>query len=459
MNKKKQDEHLAMFFTAFSVILLLLGLVSGNYLTQQETEQRTFSYDNPISSPSPSPYKIKALYTCPASSSQSYTTLTTYRPRPNPESNPELNLSMRSYTEVNQKAELIFYGGDTDPVMPPNFGTLFPNRLPSMIKSYSVYSWDYANNRRGTGIETNWPVNLIGLYTNPGEPIVGPTAGRDIGGGHVLMVLYATENLIVFTHSYADLFTNDQGNWQADGYLIYVDDICVDRNLLNIYQQQNAAGRGSLPVIATGQVFGYGKGVDIKVGIRDSMDWMDPRSQKDWWQGFNSLPPPPAITSPIPTQPDNTPVPTGIYTPTPTPTRAVTDPTLTPTRAMTDPTLTPTRTIANPTPTSTVFNPTLTPTPNPYLILSPTSANPTTTVPLPTDQRPSNPLTPSQSNPTAIIIAPSGQIQPSSVIAPTITLTPTPTKTLKQKITDSPVIKFIGNIKEKVLQLILVMLP
>jgi hypothetical protein len=338
--------------------------------------------------------------------------MNTYRPRQNQENNPEINITMRSYKEVNQKAELVSYGGDTDPVMPPNFGTLFPNRLPSMVKTYSVYSWDYANNKRGTNIETNWPVNLIGLYTIAGESIVAPKAGRTIGNGNVLMVLYATDNTLVFTHSTSDLYTDENGNWSSDGYLIYVDDICVDRNLLTLYQQQNSAGRGSLPVLATGQVFGYGKGIDIKVGIRDSMDWMDPRAQKDWWQGYTSLPPPPTNLSPNPTQPINTPVPTSV--------------------------------ISTPTPPSA-------PTPTPNLLPSPTSV-------IPTNKPPLNTITPTQINPT-MNTQPTINTIPSSTITPTVTLTPTPTKTLRQKITDSPVIKFIGIIKERVSQLILVMLP
>lgn len=403
MKKTRKNKQLTTVI--LSIIMVILGLMTGIYVTQHTQNLYSLSYEKKQDINKNNYLHSQGTSTnCPASSSQGYQTMGTYKPRLNPDTNPEININLRSYTEVNQKPELVHYGGDTDPIMPPNFGTLFPQRLPSIVKTYSVYQWDYANNKRGSEIEKNWPVNLVGLFTVPGEPVVAPKAGRDIGGGHVLMVLYATENTIVFTHSTSDLYTDEQGNFSSDGYLIYVDDICIDTNLLAAYNRENASGRGSLPVLATGQIFGYGKGIDIKVGIRDSLDWMDPRAQKDWWQGFDNLPAAPS---------------TNISTP----------PTMVPPTLTIAPAISPTTVLIN------------TPTKIPYI-------QPTNILPSPSIQI----LQPTTNNP------PPTQ-QPSTIPTPTITPIPTPTKTLSQKIIGSPAFNLLKNISSQISEFLKIVLP
>lgn len=222
---------------------------------------------------------------CPVSSSQVYESIKPdtppHRKIQNPEGNVELNLAMRGWTEVNERKELVGYGGDTDPNAPPSFGSLLAGHIPQIVKTYIVNDWDYANGKPipGQSATPAWPVHLIGLDASAGEPLLGLAAGRKIYGDYTLMVLFATPTSIVFTHS-----TGDTAPPNDDGYPYYFMDICVDPNLLAEYQKDNAGGRDVLPAVRAGQIFGYAKDTDVKAAVRDTSSFMDPRSKKDWWQ-------------------------------------------------------------------------------------------------------------------------------------------------------------------------------
>ena len=286
-------------------------------------------------------------YTCPSTSTQNYDHLHVVSDYPragNVEQNTEINLSTRGYTEVNEKTDLVDYGGDTDPVMPPSLGTMF-SHTPVIVKTYKVY-------KAGTKvIEERWPVNLIGIATSPGENIVAPKAGREIGGGNVLMLIYATQTQATLVHGL--------GEHPSDGYFIHLDNFCVDPNLLTSYNSDNAGGRTVMPVLKPGQVIGYGNGSDIRIAIRDSGDWMDPRARKDWWQQ----------SSAISGQGSYTPVPVSSATPVPA-TPAPTSFTPSPTKEISQPSPSPKPTIASP--KITIYEIKITATPVPTLIPTPT---------------------------------------------------------------------------------------
>ena len=215
---------------------------------------------------------------CPKISTQSYQNVQTnsdYTLNGPAETHPEINLRLRGYVEVNEKAGLVHYGGDTDPLALKINSIFSDGRKPTIIKTYQVHAWDYVNNKPSSATENAWPVSLIGLSATPGEPLVVPPSGRNISGSLELMVLYADENRVTFTNSLGD-------NW-TDGYIFHVEDICTDPNLISAYQNANASGRGSLPALSHGQVFGTAKNNEVKVAIRDSGTFMDPRSDKDWW--------------------------------------------------------------------------------------------------------------------------------------------------------------------------------
>ncbi len=222
---------------------------------------------------------------CPTTSSQSYSSMAAEHNASDlligpPDQSPEINLRLRGFVEVNEGTGFVGRHGDMyglDDQMPPQISSLFGGASPKIIKTYRIYEWDFNSNKSGAPntATPNFKVHMIGLGATPGQPLLGLRAGRSIGGGNVFMVLYATKTDIVFTHSTGDTLMG--------GYLFYFLDICVDPNLLAAYESANASGRGSLPVIATGQVFGYARNTDVKVSIRDTMSFMDERYNEDWW--------------------------------------------------------------------------------------------------------------------------------------------------------------------------------
>lgn len=235
----------------------------------------------------PSPTQTLSSSGCPTTSSQSYNSVGAERssgdmPLNGDSANsPEINLRLRGFGPVNEGANLISRNGDKyglDDQMPPQISSLFGGPVPQIIKTYVVYEWDFQNNKSLAPQQAtpHYKVHLVGLQATPGQKLVGLKAARKIDpAGDVFMVLYATKTDITFTHRASDSLLG--------GYLFYFADLCVDPNLLAKYQADNTGGRGQLPVIAQGQVFGYAGNSDVKVGIRDTMSFVDPRYKEDWW--------------------------------------------------------------------------------------------------------------------------------------------------------------------------------
>ena len=95
-----------------------------------------------------------------------------------------------------------------------------------------------------------------------------------------VMVLYATQHAVTLKYTREDNVVY--------GYTIHLEDFCVDPNLYALYQQQNTAGRVSLPALSDNQVIGTPWTNTIKVAIRDTGTFLDPRTRKDWWFDFSS---------------------------------------------------------------------------------------------------------------------------------------------------------------------------
>lgn len=396
MKKKlSQKRKTTKVFTVAFFFLVIFGIAAGTYLVQKRIDLYTRSQ---------APLRLLASFSCPTTSNQTYESIRpdtpAHRKISNPENNPEVNINLRGWGEVNEAKELINYGGDTDPNPPPSFGSVFSGRWPKIVKTYIIYEWNWENNRSNIGKPASpaWPVHLIGLDATSGEPLLGLKAGRSIFGDYSLMVLYASENSITFTHSTGDLAPPND-----DGYPIYFVDICVDPNLLAKYRSDNAGGRQVLPAIKPGQIFGYAKDTDVKVAIRDTGTFMDPRAKKDWWQ----FGPPAGPTYP----PVNLPTSIPPTIPPPPPTTTVITPFI-------------------PSPTSITL-PTLIPT---VPLVRPTTAAPTQSI---------------------IYVLPS----PTAIPIPTIALTPTPTKTLTQIIRESPVFNLMKTLSEKISLFLRVSLP
>lgn len=201
----------------------------------------------------------------------------------------DLNLSLRGYTVVSETLALEFYNGPTDPNAPQLHGLFEPNRRPPIKRVYQINEWIWdaaacngsARGCRGGPVDAFWPVTLVGLTTTPGEPIHIPERGPQIySGGFTAMVLYAEERQITLGYTRRDRV--------SAGYVVHLMNVCVDPNLLALYQlQKNADGwhtSGFLPALRNNQPLGVAAGGEVLVAVRDVGSFMDPRSEKDWWR-------------------------------------------------------------------------------------------------------------------------------------------------------------------------------
>lgn len=193
-----------------------------------------------------------------------------------PATHPDLNLAVRGYKVVNELRQLVDYDGNTDGDAPQLWGLFADRRTPVIAHTFQVYDWDWGSNSRGDLI-SDYPATMVGLQTAEGETIFTPDFGHEIGDGYVALVLYADPHRVTIKYTGEDNV--------IDGYTLHLEGICVYSNLLNLYNQRQAAGRGSLPALRPGQPIGYMPGIELGVAIRDRGAFLDPRSRKDWWQG------------------------------------------------------------------------------------------------------------------------------------------------------------------------------
>jgi hypothetical protein len=191
------------------------------------------------------------------------------------EEHADLNLALRGYEPTDAYLGLVEYGPPADPWSPQLTGLYSPARVPAFVAAYQVHHWDWDCNCRGPVI-TEPDVTLLGVAAQPGELIHVPPSGYDIGGGYEVLVLYTAPNRITLKYTGEDNVVY--------GYTVHVEDICVDPNLLALYEQMNTAGRSRLPALSAGQAFGYAVGSSFGVAIRDTGAFMDPRSHQDWWR-------------------------------------------------------------------------------------------------------------------------------------------------------------------------------
>lgn len=209
------------------------------------------------------------------------TVLTPASPTDPPAANhPDKNLALRGYITTTAYLGLVnLYGGVPDPAAPQLAGLFADNRVPTISHVYQVYDWDWSCNCRGAPLNS-YEVTLAGMSTKPGETILVPGSGYDIGrlpSGYAVMVLYAGSNRLTLKYTRDDDVIH--------GYTIHLEGIGIDPDLQALYDATNAAGRVRLPALYTGQGLGHALGNEIKVAIRDTGTFLDPRSHLDWWQG------------------------------------------------------------------------------------------------------------------------------------------------------------------------------
>lgn len=193
----------------------------------------------------------------------------------------DVNLALRSYVTTTGSLTLLDIGGDTDVDAPQLAGLFSPPRRPAFTNVYQVYDWNWScvpSGCRGDPI-SNPAVTLLAMTVTPGEPLFIPTRGPQIYvGGYKVLVLYAEETRITLTYTREDT--------AARGYVVHLEELLVDPALLALYRAKNAAGRQELPALHNNERFANASGPTLKVVIRDTGSFMDPRSRKDWWVGY-----------------------------------------------------------------------------------------------------------------------------------------------------------------------------
>lgn len=193
--------------------------------------------------------------------------------------NGDLNLSLRGYISTTGALALVDINGPVDADAPQLDGVFNPPRLPLFTAVYRVNDWNWGcgpDGCRGTPIPEP-EVTLLEMAVTPGEPIHIPTRNVSIySGDFKALVLYAEAQRITFVYTREDT--------PAMGYVVHIEDVVVDPALVALYNQLNTAGRAKLPALHNGETLGVAAGNTLKVAIRDSGSFMDPRSRKDWWQ-------------------------------------------------------------------------------------------------------------------------------------------------------------------------------
>ena len=191
------------------------------------------------------------------------------------EQHPDLNLALRGYELSGAYRGLTDHSQGADDPRAPQLYTLFADhRVPAFPAVYQIYDWDWTCNCRGH-LLTDRDVTLVGLAVVPGEVLYLPDSRYDIGEGYEALVLYATEDQITLKYTLDDNV--------VIGYTIHVENVCVEPSLLALYRTWNDAGRGELPALRGGQPFGRARASEIRVAIRDTGTFLDPRSRWDWW--------------------------------------------------------------------------------------------------------------------------------------------------------------------------------
>jgi len=220
---------------------------------------------------------------CPTTSSASYATIPVTGPRaehPDAEHG-DLNLALRDYGLVDTPLTLIGINGPADGDAPQLGGIFADSRLPGFVAAYQVYGWDWGCGNHGCrgGLLQEYAATLVAVSATSGEPIRVPSRGPEIyGGGFVALVLYAEPTRLTVVYTREDSVAN--------GYAVHLEAICVDPNLLAFYRSANNGGRGSLPAVHNGESVGVVNGNRVLVAVRDRGEFKDPRSRKDWWQGY-----------------------------------------------------------------------------------------------------------------------------------------------------------------------------
>ena len=225
-----------------------------------------------------------ASIACPTESTRQWGKMATHvRQVSGASQSPDLNLSIRGWYRVNENPGFVKYDYPDDE--PPD--SLYPLYLSNVVSggsasafvtTYQISDWDWIGCNCAVPRDPSpYPVTMLGLRTTPAQEVRIPRRGQVVDPqGFIAMVLYADAMQLAVAYLWDD---------RVDaGYLVHLVNLCVDPNLVALYQQLDAAGRLELPGVYADSIVGLARNSEVDVVVRDSGSFMDPRSRQDWWQ-------------------------------------------------------------------------------------------------------------------------------------------------------------------------------
>ncbi len=188
---------------------------------------------------------------------------------------PDLNVKIRGFAPTGGTLGLIDVGGPTDSKAPRLYTMLVDSGTPTFVENFQVNNWDWTAMKVGAPI-SDPPVTMVAWETTPGQPIRLPKSGYTIAPGIGARVLFLDDDSITLKYTAEDNVVY--------GYTMHVLDLCIEPKLREVYDDAQTKGRGSLPGLAALQPFARARGDRVRVTIRDTDSFMDPRVKKAWYQ-------------------------------------------------------------------------------------------------------------------------------------------------------------------------------
>jgi hypothetical protein len=222
-------------------------------------------------------------YSCPTSSTAQWDVM---QPRESfiagAAQSPDLNLNVRGWYAVDEFLGFVQYPYPPEPppdrTHPLHLSAIAGSDGGSFVSTYQLNDWDWLGcNCAAPRPRSPYPVTMLGLRTTPGQPLY--IASRDLPvdpKGFKAMVLYADAAQLAIKCTWEDRVDT--------GYLVHLSNLCVDPNLVALYQQLDSAGRHWLPGVYNDSVVATALEGEVRVSVRDAGSFLDPRSWQDWWQ-------------------------------------------------------------------------------------------------------------------------------------------------------------------------------
>lgn len=203
-----------------------------------------------------------------------------------PANHADMNLSLRGYSKITSDSNLkdfVNVNGNSDflaPDLADVVGSSFSGKF-STVHRINNWNWQPIPKTGTKGGSITYPaVTMVGIPVSTNQILKTPSSGYVLTEDNFkAVVLYADKNRLTINYTLDDTVST--------GYTIHFENICVDPELLALYQKASPSGtikRTQLPGLKSMQPFGRANGTEFLISIRDKGSFMDPRSKKDWWK-------------------------------------------------------------------------------------------------------------------------------------------------------------------------------